>query len=261
MAPLTIITGATGGIGRAFAEHLAAKKHPLLLMDIDPQRLSETAEELGEKYGISVRTEPIDLTDVKQFSGFIKKLKRTGDIGMLVNCAGFGGGERFTEEKLERQLKMIQVHITATVQLVHAVLPGMIKHKRGAIITVSSLSAFIPSPGSSIYAATKAFLNSFMESIHMEVHKYGVRVQSLCPGLTRTEFHAKLKKEGKRSGLNKAIPFMEPDRVVKYSMKCLERGRVVCIPGCFNRTVKKAIPVLPRKAFYSLSRKVAEKNL
>jgi short-subunit dehydrogenase len=178
-----------------------------------------------------------------------------------VNCAGFGGGERFCDEKLEHQLKMIQVHIAATVQLVHAVLPGMVKRKKGNIITVSSLSAFIPSPGSSIYAATKSFLNSFMESIHMEVSKYGVKVQSLCPGLTHTEFHTRLKKEGKRSGLNRAIPFMEPDDVIEYSLKCLKKGKVVCIPGCFNKTIKKAIPIVPRKSFYALSKKVAEEKL
>ena len=156
---------------------------------------------------------------------------------------------------------MIQVHISATIQLVHAVLPGMVKRKQGKIITVSSMSAFLPAPGNSIYAATKAFLNTFMESIHMEVHKYGLQVQSLCPGLTRTGFHKRLKKEGKRSRISKIVPWMEADEVVDQSLKCLEDGKVICIPGCFNKAVKKVIPALPRKSFYSLSEKIAQQDL
>jgi short-subunit dehydrogenase len=256
-----IITGATGGIGSSFAHHLASKKYNLLLTDLDSKRLHEMAQKLEDAYKVSVKTESVNLTDGSELSAFVNKIKKLKDVGILVNCAGFGGGERFCNEKVERQLKMIQVHISATVQLVHAVLPGMIKRRKGDIITVSSLSAFIPAPGSSIYAATKSFLNSFMESIHMEVQQFGVRVQSLCPGLTRTEFHSRLKEEGKRSSLNKAIPFMEADEVVTHSLKCLKKGKVICIPGCFNKVIKKGIPVLPRKSFYSISKKVAEKNL
>ncbi len=258
---LAVITGATGGIGRSFAKHLASQKYNLLLTDMDQKSLKAIAHELKKQYAVEVKTQSLNLTNEKHLSGFIYKLKHIGKIDMLVNCAGFGEGETFCNEKVEHQLKMIQVHITATVLIVHAILPGMIKQKKGKIITVASLSAFIPSPGSSIYAATKSFLNSFMESIYMEVSRYGIQVQSLCPGLTHTGFQSKLKKTGKRSGLNKDIPFMEADDVVNYSLNCLNSGTVVCIPGLFNRVVKNAIPVFPRKAFYAISKKIAEKNL
>lgn len=256
-----LVTGATGGIGKSFAQHLAAKKYNLFLTDMDIERLNELAEKLKKEYTVEVKTEAVNLADEKELLAFKKKIMNPGNIGMLVNCAGFGEGKKFYDEKIERQMKMIQVHISATVQLVHAVLPGMIKRKEGKIITVSSMSAFIPAPGNSVYAGTKAFLNAFMESIHMEVYKYGIQVQSLCPGLTHTGFHEKLEKEGKRSRISKIVPWMEADAVVDYSLKCLDQGKVVCIPGCFNKSVKKAIPVLSRKAFYSLSEKIAGQNL
>lgn len=255
-----LITGATGGMGRTFAAHLAAKKHNLILTDVSETDLIKISEELKKKYDVEVKTEAIDLTDNKQLSDFTKQIIKQDDIDMLVNCAGFGEGEMFYKEKIERQLRMIQVHITATVQLVHSVLPGMIKHRRGNIITVSSMAAFMPAPGSSIYAGTKSFLNTFMETIHMEVHKYGIRVQSLCPGLTRTGFHDKLEKEGKRSKISKAAPWMDVDKVVRLSFKCLERGKVVCVPGCINKVMKKAVPIIPRKSFYTLSEKISEKT-
>ncbi|TAL59695.1 MAG: SDR family oxidoreductase [Bacteroidetes bacterium] len=256
-----LIIGAMGGMGKSFAQHLAARKYNLFITDINIKGLQEMAEGLKKQYAVEIKTEAVDLTDDQELCMFAKRLMSSDNIGMFVNCAGFGEGETFCEEKIERQLKMIQVHISATVQLTHAVLPGMIKRKRGKIIIISSMSAFIPAPGNSIYAGTKAFLNTFMESIHMEVHKHGVRVQSLCPGLTRTGFHERLKKEGKRSQLSKVVPWMDADKVVDYSLKCLDKGKVVCIPGCFNKIIKKGIPILPRKSFYSLSKKIAEQNL
>lgn len=256
-----LITGATGGLGKSFAKHLAKEKYNLFLTDIDIKQLEETARELRKKYAVDVKTENVNLANEKELSGFSKKLIASDDIEMLVNCAGFGEGQTFCDEKIERQLNMIHVHISAAIQLTHAVLPGMIKRKKGKIITVSSMSAFIPAPGNSIYAGTKAFLNTFMESIHMEVHKFGVQVQSLCPGLTHTGFHEKLKEEGKRSRITKMAPWMEADEVVNHSLKCLSKGKVVCIPGCFNKAVKKAIPILPRKSFYAISKKIAEQNL
>ena len=248
-------------MGLSFAQHLAAKKYNLIITDINENLLEKLARELEKDYKVDVKTEQVDLTDEKQLTRFTKKLRSLKNVEMLVNCAGFGEGEKFYKEPIERQLKMIQVHITATVHLVHAVLPAMIRRRNGKIITVSSMAAFIPDPGSSIYAATKSFLNSFMETIHMEVYKYGIQVQSLCPGLTKTGFHGKLEKEKKRSNLNNVIPWMEADEVVRLSLKCLEKGKVVCIPGCFNKTIKKTIPILPRKSFYKLTEKISTKNL
>lgn len=258
---LAVITGAIGGIGSAFARQLAARKYDLLLTDVDSISLHKISQELKIKHNIDVAAEAVDLSNENQLRSLTARLMQLENIEILVNCAGFGEGEMFYKEKLERQLKMIQVHITATVHLTHAILPKMVKNKSGKIITVSSISAFIPSPGSSIYAATKSFLNSFMESIHMEVSQYGIQVQSLCPGITRTGFHSKLEKEGKRSSLNKPVPKMETDEVVRLSLKCLSKGKVICVPGCFNKAIKKTIPLLPRKSFYSLSKQIAEKNL
>jgi len=259
-SPRVLITGATGGIGKSFAQWFAARNYRLLLTDLSDSTLLELSQQLKKQFPVEIQFEAMDLTHGEQIAAFMRKFSSEDAIDALVNCAGFGEGVEFCDETLERQLRMIRVHITATVQLVHAILPDMVRKKRGKIITVASMAAFTPSPGSSIYAATKSFLNSFMESIHMEVHEHGIQVMSLCPGLTHTEFHGKLQVEGKRSKVNKIIPWMESDKVVKIAMKGLEKGQVVCVPGCVNKAVKKMIPILPRGLFYALSEKMSERQ-
>lgn len=252
----TVITGATGGIGKSFARQLAAKKFNLILTDLNAAALEEMASGLRTTYGVGVRTEAVDLSDALQVTRWVDQLAESDELGGLVHCAGFGEGTLFHKEPLGRKRTMIQVHINAAVELVHAVLPGMIRRSKGFIVMVSSLAAFLPAPGSSIYAATKAFLNAFAESLHMEVHTFGIRVQSLCPGITRTGFHEKMYREQKRSRLAIRIPQMDADKVVDISLRCLDKGKVVCIPGWFNRAVKRAVPLIPRKLFYLLSKKI-----
>ncbi len=253
-----VITGATGGIGRSFACYLAEREYDLILTDVRNKQLQALAGILRKRYAVKIKTELTDLSNPLETSRFANKLKKLNNIEILINCAGYGEGIRFDKEKISAQLKMIRLHVMATVQLTHAVLPVLIRRRKGKIITVSSIAAFIPAPGSSIYAATKSFLNSFMESIHMEVHKYGVQVQSLCPGFTRTGFHTRLKKTGRRNKINPAIPLMEADEVVRYSFKCLDKGKTICIPGFFNKTLKHILPLLPRQSFYSITEKISE---
>lgn len=258
---VALITGALGGIGIAFAQQLARQGYHLHLTDSGLAELKKKAAALSKTYAVGVDYNSVDLANKKQLDAFLKKVARMPQINLLVHSAGFGEGKTFFQGKIEQQMNMIQVHISATVRLTHAVLPRMIKNKKGGIILVSSIAAFIPAPGSSIYAASKSFLTSFAESLHMEVRDYGIKVQSLCPGLTQTGFHTHMKKAGARTKINKAIPWMEADQVVRLSLKCLEKGRVICIPGWFNKSVKKIIPMLPRSAFYALSNKIATKNL
>lgn len=254
-----IITGATGGIGISFARHLAAREYNLLLTDINENKLKTIQNELQLQYKIKIRIAPLDLTDQKKVSAFAKKIKRIASVEILVNCAGYGEGKLFHKERIEDALKMIQVHIVSPVVIMHAVLQGMIKRKSGSVISVASMAAFIPAPGSSIYAGTKSFLNTFMESIHMEVENYGIKIQSLCPGLTHTKFHTALTKKGGRKKSFIHIPWMEADEVVDYSLHCIDNDEVVCVPGFFNKSLKKLIPVLPRESFYRLTEKIGGK--
>ena len=250
---LAIITGAAGGIGIAFANHLAARKYNLLLTDIHSRTLKKIQHDLQAQHKIRVQITALDLSNQKQTAAFSKKIKRISSIDMLVNCAGYGEGKLFHKERISDSLKMIHVHVISPVMLTHAVLKGMIKRKKGVIISVASMAAFLPAPGSSIYAGTKSFLNTFMESLHMEVEKHGIKIQSLCPGLTHTKFHSTLSEKGRNKKSFIHVPWMEAGEVVEYSLQCIDNNEVVCVPGFFNKSLKKLVPVVPRESFYKIA--------
>jgi len=255
---VAFITGVTGGIGRSFACHLAAQGYQLIISAYEQDLLEQTAEELRKQYHTEVTTILANLAVAEDIYKLADRLAGLEQVDMLVNCAGFGEKSLFYEEDISDVRKMISVHVSATVELVHAVLPLMIRQRNGSIITVSSLAAFIPAPGSSIYASTKAFLNAFMESIHMEVEEFGIKVQSLCPGLTNTGFHDGTEVE--RSIDIKGIDlWMDADEVVMSSLEGLRKKEVICVPGCINQAIKNLSPAIPRRLYYALADKAAEK--
>ncbi len=255
---VAVITGVTGGIGSSFAQHLAQQQYDLIISAYERELLEQIASDLRRQYNIEVTTVLANLAVAEEVSSFTEKLEQAEQLDMLVNCAGFGENNLFYEEDINAIRKMLSVHISATVELVHAVLPLMIRQQSGSIITVSSLAAFMPAPGSSIYASTKAFLNSFMESIHMEVDELGIKVQSLCPGLTHTKFHDSSDVE--RSINIKGIDlWMDADEVVRFSLEGLKKKEVICVPGCINQAIRNFSPAMPRRLYYALADKAAEK--
>lgn len=252
-----IVTGATGGIGLSFAQHLAADGFNLILSARNSEKLEEVAANLrSDNEGINVETMAADLSIARDIANLVSYISALPRIDMLVNCAGYGERCHFSDEVGHEILDMLSVHITATVQLVHAALPLMIKQRKGAIIAVSSLAAFLPAPGASIYSSSKAFLNSFMEALHMEVHHHGIKVQSLCPGPTHTDFHKGVEVAESAAGVDF---WMEPDEVVETSLKALEKGEVICVPGAMNKMLKSLASIMPRKPFYTLAEKIARK--
>lgn len=255
---LAIITGATGGLGKAYARQLAAMGYNLLLSGRQESRLNELANELTIKYRVEVNYIAADLAKSEGICKLTANIAMLQRVDMLVSNAGYGERSMFEDELIDDVLNMISVHIHATVQLVHAVLPFMKRQHYGDIIAVSSLSAFVPAPGSSIYASTKNFLNTFMESLQMEVRKYGIRTQSLCPGLTHTHFHA-----GSAEGSNMQLPvldlWMDADDVVRKSLYHLGDGDVVYVPGLKNRFIKWFISKLPRASYFALAERMTKK--
>jgi len=225
---LAVITGATSGIGAAFARRLAADGYNLVLHGRRKERLDALAEELRDEHGASVEVLIAELADEQGIQVVEERIKRAENLEVLLNNAGFGIHGLFHEAGAETHEEMIAVHVRACVRFAHAALPAMLARKRGAIISVSSVAAFMPSPGSVNYGATKAYLTAFSEGLHMELKGTGVRVQALCPGYTRTEFHS-------RRGIDTSrIPdglWMSAESVVDESLKCLKRDRVICIPG------------------------------
>jgi len=254
-----VVTGATSGIGRAYAERLAADGFDLVITGRRRELLNSFAAELKSRYGVQVRTVIAELSDANDLKGLMKLLAKKDDIFFLVNNAGFGSGEAFCQCTMEEHMKMLNVHVVAALKLIYSVLPQMIRHKKGTVINVSSMGAFTPAPGSTMYASTKLFLKSFTESLHMEVKRHGIKVQCICPGFTRTEFHSR-RKAGKINGGKSVIKYMEAGDVVKKSMKALETGKVVFVPGNLNRAVIGLVQFLPKRLYYFLMGRAASKE-
>ena len=185
-----LITGASAGIGRAFAEELAAGGTHLVLTARRGDRLEQIAKSLTAKHGIRTEVCVADLIDVSAPQAIFDFTKSKGvEIDLLINNAGFGGYGEFAVEDQQRLLDMVQVNCSAVVHLTRLYLPEMITRKRGDILILASTASFQGVPYISTYSATKAFDLIFAEGLAEEVKPYGVRVCALCPGSTESEFH------------------------------------------------------------------------
>jgi short-subunit dehydrogenase len=232
-----LITGASSGIGAAFAWKLAAAGYDLVLVARRADRLDALAGELRQRHACAVEVLPADLTvagDVERVAGRLAELP---GLDLLINNAGFGVEGRFAQADIGPQLAMIRLHVLASVRLTHAALPGMTARGRGGIINVASLAGFIALPGAVSYCATKGYLITFSRALNLELTRSGVTVQALCPGLTHTEFHAR-----QRSASAARLPefmWMSAEAVVEASLAGLARGQAVCIPGWGNRVLRR----------------------
>jgi short-subunit dehydrogenase len=245
-----LVTGASTGIGAAFAEQLAHEPYDLILVARGRERLEELAQRLRQECEIEVEPLAADLTDPAQLRVVEEVVAGDERLDLLVNNAGFGTFGRFAESDLDQEEREVRLNVVALVRLTRAALPAMIARRQGSIINVSSLAAFQPAPFNATYGATKAYVTSFTEALYEELRGTGVRVQALCPGFTRTEFQ-------KRAGIDPSgIPsfaWMTPQAVVQASLAALRRGDVVVVPGLTNRLLAMATGMVPR----SLTRRIA----
>lgn len=242
---LALVTGASSGIGEAFSRALARDGFDLVLVARRRRRLAALAHELTAAHGVATEPLAADLSTAAGLRRVSDRITRERSLELLVNDAGLGDFVPFAESEWSREESEIRVNVLAVVRLVHAALPWMIRRGRGAVINVSSTAAFAPSPSFAVYGATKAFLNSFTEALHVELQGTGVRVQALCPGLTHTEIFARAGAD--TSGLPEFL-WMEPTDVVAESLAALRRGTVLCVPGLGNRTLANLARVLPHAA-------------
>jgi short-subunit dehydrogenase len=254
MSPgLAVVTGATAGIGREFAEQLGARGHDLLLVARDRQRLAATADALAATHGVTAEAFPADLSRDEDVTRLAERLAASPRLTLLVNNAGFGSRGRLAEADIGRQEAMLRLHVLAPMRLTRAALPVLIAGRNGGVINVSSVAGFIYSAGNVNYCATKAYLTTFSEGLAAELHGTGVRAQALCPGFTRTEFH------GRMPGPPEQHPrflWLSARTVVEYSLRCLERGRpVVCVPGLRWRLLVGAIRLMPRSLIGRVTRR------
>jgi len=246
---LALITGATSGIGAAFARLLAAAGYNLILHGRRQQRLEQLAQELTAAHGVRAEILAAELSDDAGISLVEQRILAAPQLSLLVNNAGFNARGKLWEADAAGMEQVITVHCAATMRLTRAALPAMRARDEGAIINVSSVAGFIASPGSVNYAASKAYIIRFTEGLALELRHTGVKVQALCPGYTRTEFHS-------RQGIDPThVPeamWMSADEVAAESLRCLRRGKLICIPGRRNRFVVGLAHWLPRPWFNAI---------
>lgn len=249
---LAVVTGATAGIGREFAEQLAARGYDLLLVARDRSRLGETATGLGTAHGVRAEAFPADLTMDDDVGRLAERIAAAPLLAILVNNAGFGTRGRLAEASPERQVAMVRLHTLAPMRLTQAALPVMLRNRAGSVVNVSSIASFIFSAGNANYCATKAYLTTFSEGVAAELAGTGVQVQALCPGFTRTEFHSRMAEAPERLP---RYAWMSAQAVVRHSLRCLDRGGpVVCIPGLRFRLLVAALRLTPRRLIGRVTR-------
>lgn len=255
---LAVITGATSGIGKAFAGYFAAHGYDLLITGRRREVILNVASELEINYSVDIDIVIADLSKNEDLSHLLQVIGKRKNIEVLVNNAGYGMDCKFSEDELDHQMAMLKVHVAAPLMLIHKVLPIMMENKNGLIINVSSLAAYMPTAGNGMYTSTKSFLKNFTESLHMDVSNYGIHVQCLCPGFTYSDFHRNLNipAEVMKKGL---ISWMKPSAVVDYSIYCLNKGQVVCIPGFMNRILSLLVLSIPRSLYYLVTARIENK--
>lgn len=236
MVGMAVVTGASSGIGRSYAERLASNGMDVMVVARRLEPLNALKREL-ERGGARVRTIVADLAraeDVQRLGAELATLP----VELLVNNAGVAHYMPFAQLPVERARELVDVNALAPVLLTRAVIPGMVERGRGAIINVASLLAFSGAarapqlPQRAVYAATKAFLVTFTEILAAELAGSGVKIQVVCPGVVRSEFHS-------RQGIDMSqVPRMEPDQIVTASLSDLERGVVVSIPAMPDESAK-----------------------
>jgi short-subunit dehydrogenase len=242
--PLAVVTGASAGIGKVFCQKLAARGYDLIVVARDGNRLESLRQELEQRHAVAVEVFPADLTIDTDVSLLAERLTRSPQLALLVNNAGFGSRGTLADASPAQQEAMLRLHIMAPMRLAQAALPVLLEKQRGAIVNVSSMASFVYSAGNVNYCATKAYLTNFSEGLAAEVAGTGVKVQALCPGFTRTEFHQRMKVD---VGEVPRWMWMPVERVVETSLRNLERGGpVVCIPGMRYKLMVLLLRLTPR---------------
>jgi short-subunit dehydrogenase len=242
--PLALVTGASAGIGAAFARALAARGYDLILVARRRERLEALAGELESRHGARSEVLPADLTDDAQLERVAARIGTAPAVDLLINDAGFGISGRFWESPVEAQERLHRLHIMAAMRLTHAALACMVPAGRGAVINVASVAGFVQSPGSTTYAASKCWMNSFVEGLYLELRSLGspVRVQALCPGFTYSEFHDVAGID--RNLIPRAL-WMPAEEVVDASLAGLDRGKLFVIPGWRYRWLVRLLAIVP----------------
>lgn len=250
-----LVTGASAGIGAAFARHLAAQGNDVVLVARREDRLTELAEELRKGYGVTATVIAADLNDVGGPRNIVEQCTSQGiDIDILINNAGFSGNGSFADTPFDDLAREIQVMVTAVTELAHLVIPGMKERRYGRIVNVSSLAALLPPAASLLYTAIKSYVLNMSQALDMELKPHGVNVTALCPGFTHSEFHDVM---GTRDAASTKLPgllWQTADDVVREGWDAVEAGKPVCVPGAVNKITAAAAGPIPTRLGYVLGK-------
>lgn len=258
--PLSLVTGASAGIGAAFARALAARGHDLVLTARRTDRLEALANELRDQHRINATVLTCDLADPQAVEQLCATLDERGlRVDWLINNAGYGVPGRFDQNDWPVHADFLRVLVTAPTELAWRLIRGMRERGYGRIVNVSSLAGHVPgSAGHTLYAASKAYMIKFSQSLALENLGLDVHVCALCPGFTRSEFHDVT---GTRALVNKMPGFMwqNADVVVQEGIDAVERGEAVHVTGWFNRTVKGLFKLMPDRLALKMSAKQSKR--
>lgn len=250
-----LITGATGGLGQAFAEQLAERGSDLVLVGRSEDKLQALAQRLEQQNKITATVLTADLASSNEVDQLISNLKtKRIDVDLLINNAGFGVFQKFLETPLDRQIEEIDVNARAVVQLTHALAPAMVARNKGGVINLSSSAGFQPVPGANVYAASKSFVLLFSEALAQELVATGVRVLAVCPGPVATGFFADKKPQLTRNQMD------DPNQIVAEALHAFDRGKRVVIPGKLSvRLTAFTSRLFPRALVAQFGESVARK--
>lgn len=262
MARTALITGASSGIGEAFAEVFAAEGFDLVLLARREDRLRALAARLeGSHQGRRAHVVVADLSDREAPARTCAELEQRGlAVDVLVNNAGYGVTGVYTASPWAAHEAMLQVMVMAVAEFTRLLLPGMIARGYGRVINVASLAGLVPAPaGHTLYAATKAFAIKFSESLADEVRPHGVHVTAICPGFTYSEFHDVTGTRAEVSTLPRWM-WMDSATVARQGFDAVMAGTPIYINGRVNRTIAALVRLLPMGLIGAVGRVVARKN-
>jgi short-subunit dehydrogenase len=240
---LALVTGASSGIGKSFAEQLAARGTDLVLVARNKSRLEDLAIELRKRHGREVTVLAADLEKPEELATVEQRLREDARIDLLVNNAGYGLTGSFAELPIEESMGQVDCNVVALTRLAHAALSTMKPSRRGGVINIASGAAFLPTPQIAIYCATKAYVVNFSLALAEECKSHGVNCLVVCPGFTRTEFQSRANYD---TSAMPSFVWQTADDCVKESLAAYDKGETLLVPGLQNRVSMMFMNLVPR---------------
>lgn len=255
---LAVITGATSGLGLAYAEYWASNGYDLIITGRREELIKTNAARIQSEYGCSVEICIAELSNEQGINNLIDFIG-SRDVSVLVNNAGFGLKTEFIDTKYSDIDRLLYLQIMSVTKLTYFVLQKMKRHNKGTIINISSDGAFAVMPKNVVYSSSKLYIVNFTEGLHMELMNYNIKLQVVCPGFIDSYFHerAGMKVDKTQKWIFK---FSEPMDVVNKAMEDLKRNVVVCVPDKGGKLVKFIGKYIPREIFYKQAIKFAYKT-